>query len=245
MSCSYSYSCTTCHVAVSFPGPSSLTQSISSTSVGSQSSTNTVSPSLSSTSLSGISSPITSTHGTPIDIASHSPLMVSMQRSYSNPNPVLRVNTRPASTSSVTRRLYGPSSRAVPAQTLTATATQAPALPSSREPARDRIKSFGSPYAPHKESAHSSPPSSQRALLPHQHVLIADDSASSVHVMSQLLRDWGAVVTGTTSARDLIRMLRAGKKADLLIIDLLMPEMNGIQCIETIMEMMHEKHQYR
>jgi CheY-like chemotaxis protein len=60
-------------------------------------------------------------------------------------------------------------------------------------------------------------------------VLIVDDNATQAHVLEGICGGLGMMPKVTTSARVGVELLRSGEKFDLVLVDLLMPEMDGVE----------------
>ncbi len=60
-------------------------------------------------------------------------------------------------------------------------------------------------------------------------VLIVDDNATQAHVLEGICGGLGMMPKVTTSARAGVELLRSGEKFDLVLVDLLMPEMDGVE----------------
>ncbi|MDF3056398.1 MAG: two-component hybrid sensor and regulator [Rariglobus sp.] len=73
-------------------------------------------------------------------------------------------------------------------------------------------------------------------LPPPQHLLIVDDEAPHLRALCDTLSAQGYVATGFTSARAALDALRKQKTFDLVLTDLMMPEMDGIALIRTALE---------
>lgn len=61
-----------------------------------------------------------------------------------------------------------------------------------------------------------------------RHLLIVDDNTTSRRILTSLASKWGMEATAYASGREALTQLRAGKRFDLAILDLQMPEMDGI-----------------
>jgi CheY-like chemotaxis protein len=64
-------------------------------------------------------------------------------------------------------------------------------------------------------------------------VLVVDDDADSVEILSYVIEDAGATVRAATSGREALRVL-AEWKPDVLLLDVAMPDMDGYQLLEAI-----------
>ena len=66
------------------------------------------------------------------------------------------------------------------------------------------------------------------ADLTGRHVLVVDDNATNVRILDKLLGRWGMQATTTTSSREALGWVSAGRRFDLAILDLHMPELDGL-----------------
>lgn len=64
--------------------------------------------------------------------------------------------------------------------------------------------------------------------VPTKRVLIVDDEAIHRETLEAILTDTGVQVTSCERATDALALLRAGKKFDLILTDVMMPGMDGI-----------------
>jgi signal transduction histidine kinase/CheY-like chemotaxis protein len=72
--------------------------------------------------------------------------------------------------------------------------------------------------------------------IPRNHgkrVLVVDDEADAVDLLTQILQDEGYVVKGTYSGEEALRALEAAPQ-DIILLDLLMPEMDGFEVIQRV-----------
>ena len=66
------------------------------------------------------------------------------------------------------------------------------------------------------------------------HLLLVDDEFSFVEVMSQRLRKRGFMVTAAVSGQDALSRLEANKNIEVVILDVKMPGMDGIETLQMI-----------
>ena len=66
-------------------------------------------------------------------------------------------------------------------------------------------------------------------------LLIVDDEIETLTPLCDLLSEWGYEVAGYTSPKDALKELKE-KDFDLLLTDLVMPEMDGIELIKAAMK---------
>ncbi|WP_416886634.1 response regulator [Marinospirillum sp.] len=72
--------------------------------------------------------------------------------------------------------------------------------------------------------------------LANRHLLLIDDSPLNLRVIGAMLEHLGAQVTRCSSGREAIALLRQGVQPDLLLIDALMPEMDGYQTTAALLD---------
>jgi CheY-like chemotaxis protein len=69
--------------------------------------------------------------------------------------------------------------------------------------------------------------------IPAKHVLVVDDEAAAVDLLTQILQDEGYQVKGAYSGEEALRALEAAPQ-DIIFLDLLMPEMDGFEVIRRV-----------
>ncbi len=67
-------------------------------------------------------------------------------------------------------------------------------------------------------------------------VLICDDNRTTLHIIKNILSDFGYSVDAVESGKEVIRLLEQQNHYDLLIIDKVMPEPDGLQTMQIIIE---------
>ena len=72
------------------------------------------------------------------------------------------------------------------------------------------------------------------ASLAGRHVLVVDDDVRNIFAITSALESHGVIVEFAENGRDAIAMLDRGKQFDAILMDLMMPEMDGYQTIEAI-----------
>jgi signal transduction histidine kinase/CheY-like chemotaxis protein len=77
------------------------------------------------------------------------------------------------------------------------------------------------------------------ATLQGKRVLIVDDNATNLRILMAQTEAWGMVPQTTTSPREGLAWIRAGQPYDLVILDLLMPEMDGLALARQIRADLH------
>src|SRR5438552_15347054 len=65
-------------------------------------------------------------------------------------------------------------------------------------------------------------------------ILVVDDEPAMLHYMRDLLELEGYLVSTAESGIDALRQIRNGLKPDLVFLDLIMPDLNGIQVLEQL-----------
>jgi signal transduction histidine kinase/DNA-binding response OmpR family regulator/streptogramin lyase len=65
--------------------------------------------------------------------------------------------------------------------------------------------------------------------LKNKHILIVDDNASVLNVLKTQVNQWNFIPLMAASGKQALEILSSGEKIDLLVVDMAMPEMNGIQ----------------
>ncbi len=66
------------------------------------------------------------------------------------------------------------------------------------------------------------------------HVVIVDDDRTILKMSGMILRDAGMNVSLISSGRELLSYLREGDEADLILLDILMPDMDGFETLEAL-----------
>ena len=64
--------------------------------------------------------------------------------------------------------------------------------------------------------------------------MIVDDDMRNIFALSSLLEDKGMVVVSHDNGRDAVTSLQAGRHVDVILMDIMMPEMDGIDTIREI-----------
>jgi CheY-like chemotaxis protein len=70
-------------------------------------------------------------------------------------------------------------------------------------------------------------------MLPHPHVLVADDDPDLLDAVAQALEHLGADVIRAHSGSDLIEQLATSGPFDLIVTDIRMPWMDGLRAIQS------------
>ena len=73
-----------------------------------------------------------------------------------------------------------------------------------------------------------------RLLLADKQLLIVDDNATSLQILTELTSQWGMLSRATQSASEALEWLQEGEDFDLAIVDIQMPEIDGITLAETL-----------
>ncbi|WP_244534567.1 HAMP domain-containing protein [Hyphomicrobium sp. CS1GBMeth3] len=67
-------------------------------------------------------------------------------------------------------------------------------------------------------------------------VLVVDDDARNIFALATLLEDHGMDVVSATSGREALRLLNNGSQVDIVLMDIMMPDMDGIATIRAAQE---------
>lgn len=73
-------------------------------------------------------------------------------------------------------------------------------------------------------------------------ILIVDDDPRNIFALSLTLKARGFLLTSTTSAQDALDLLESNADFDLILMDMMMPEMDGYQATKIIKSKDHFKH---
>jgi signal transduction histidine kinase/DNA-binding response OmpR family regulator len=74
-------------------------------------------------------------------------------------------------------------------------------------------------------------------LLDGKRVLVVDDNATNRRIMGLQLERWGMQVQATSSPHEALEWIRAGAPFDLAVLDMMMPEMNGLTLATALREL--------
>jgi PAS domain S-box-containing protein len=77
-------------------------------------------------------------------------------------------------------------------------------------------------------------PKGNQPELSAKHVLIVDDNATNIRILTQQTESWGMVPSACQSGKEALNLLRKGEHFDIAILDLQMPEMDGISLAQEI-----------
>ena len=93
-------------------------------------------------------------------------------------------------------------------------------------------------------SAHASVPPARRnvledlhrseKVLPGKKVLVVDDDVRNIFALSTVLEEQDMVVVTADNGRDAIKILQAQPDVDVVLMDIMMPEMDGIDTMKEI-----------
>jgi CheY-like chemotaxis protein len=78
------------------------------------------------------------------------------------------------------------------------------------------------------------PPTSSSGSLSGKKVLVADDDMRNLFAVTTILEDEGMVVVHAENGVEAIRALREHENVDLVLMDVMMPEMDGYEAMEEI-----------
>jgi GAF domain-containing protein/CheY-like chemotaxis protein len=79
-----------------------------------------------------------------------------------------------------------------------------------------------------------------QAQLAGKRLLVVDDNATNRRILNLQTRDWGMMVRETASPKEALEWLRKGDPFDIVILDLQMPEMDGLALAEEIRKLRDE-----
>ncbi len=78
------------------------------------------------------------------------------------------------------------------------------------------------------------PPSSTREHLRGKHLLIVDDDTRNIYALETVLKGYGMQIASAESGLDGIDRLRGAETMDIVLMDIMMPEMDGFETIRRI-----------
>ena len=107
---------------------------------------------------------------------------------------------------------------------------------SQGEPGRGAVFSFSLPLEPAALPAEGSRRSLRgiQPLISHKRVLVVDDNATNRLILARQLSNWGVEVRDSASPAQALAWIEAGQPFDLAILDMHMPEMDGIALAQKI-----------
>ncbi|MET0560372.1 MAG: PAS domain S-box protein, partial [Gaiellaceae bacterium] len=85
-------------------------------------------------------------------------------------------------------------------------------------------------------------PERAHAVLEGKRVLVVDDNATNREIVSRQVSSWGMLVEAVGLPSDALSLLRAGRRFDVAILDMLMPEMDGVALAREI-RALHMEHE--
>jgi len=71
-------------------------------------------------------------------------------------------------------------------------------------------------------------------VLEHKHALLVDDDMRNIFALATVLDEQGMAIVSATNGRDAIRMVENDASIDVVLMDIMMPEMDGITTIREI-----------
>jgi CheY-like chemotaxis protein len=78
-------------------------------------------------------------------------------------------------------------------------------------------------------------------ILAGKNVLIVDDDMRNIFALSSVLEEQGMNVCSADNGRDAIRLLSEESAVDIVLMDIMMPEMDGIDTMLEIRKLQHRK----
>src|SRR5947207_11855033 len=75
---------------------------------------------------------------------------------------------------------------------------------------------------------------SSAKILPGKKVLIVDDDMRNIFALSTVLEDHDMVIVSADNGKDAIKILREGEPVDIVLMDIMMPEMDGMETMREI-----------
>jgi CheY-like chemotaxis protein len=79
-------------------------------------------------------------------------------------------------------------------------------------------------------------------LLENKKVLIVDDDMRNIFALSSVLEEHGMLVASADNGRDAIRLLESEQDVDIVLMDIMMPEMDGMETMREIRKIPGFKH---
>ena len=76
-----------------------------------------------------------------------------------------------------------------------------------------------------------------RTALETPHILVVDDDETNRMIAENILKNSGMLVTSLRSGQELLNYVAEGNHADLILLDIIMPEMNGFDTIQKLRDM--------
>jgi signal transduction histidine kinase/CheY-like chemotaxis protein/HAMP domain-containing protein len=76
-------------------------------------------------------------------------------------------------------------------------------------------------------------------VLPGKRVLIVDDDMRNIFALSTVLEDHGMLIAAADNGRDAIQILKTRRDIDIVLMDIMMPEMDGIDTMREIRKIQH------
>ncbi len=79
-------------------------------------------------------------------------------------------------------------------------------------------------------------------ILKNKKVLIVDDNQTNLKIFTTITQKWGLTPIPVESGQDAITKIKAGERVDVIILDMQMPEMNGIEVARNIKDIVEYKN---
>lgn len=96
-------------------------------------------------------------------------------------------------------------------------------------PGKGAVFSILYPHIKSSQVIQKSSESTDLSFLNNLHALVVDDNKINLSFMQSLLSSWGMKVTTAESGKEALKMIETGSLFDIFLIDMLMPEMDGLE----------------
>lgn len=98
------------------------------------------------------------------------------------------------------------------------------------------------PAESEQEPKQASKPKESSYMGKGEHIMVVEDEKSLLSYFSKLIRNLGYKVTATSDSREALEIIKQGLKPDLLITDVVMPNMNGRELADKILAIIPNLH---
>ncbi|MGC8858481.1 MAG: response regulator [Ignavibacteria bacterium] len=75
---------------------------------------------------------------------------------------------------------------------------------------------------------------SSQQVLANKRILLVDDNKTNLHILALQCKNWGLLPRSTTNPREALDWIKNGDPFDIVIVDMLMPEMDGVELTKSI-----------